>query len=467
LKNFSQVIRRMFVHLLLRTRLRYYRNYLRHHFDRMVWLEMGAIILVLFYLAGRSPADMGYSLKFLLAKEFPFQYAKQWVGALPFFYLIVEALALVTLRSTGEWQILGALPVPKTAVTNYHLLRHSGKTAGLLLVGTLPFWMGEFSLMEKLARFFCALGSLLALQFAGFTQAHHLRNTSKELPQRLLLWLPIETAIIAVLVIGHVILPNLLIVSIGNTLIGLLAGWSLAVVAFLHIRRTYEPGLIENLASREPKIIRTTKLLDKFCFGEGIIGALIQRDLKFLWMEKRSAFVWLAGVTAILLAACLAQSSAEEAYASSIVIEAIFSIILINTLLILFEQDVQSFGVTRVLPVNAKTCWKSRWLLAVGFMAAPTTALVLMIPLKFAIGAGFLFFVLLALLIPAVFAAMFCNAGFGLFPNLKFCGVLLNIALGLMILFWFYMPFGSLLLLAISALWIRKSQRHFQLLEIQ
>jgi hypothetical protein len=100
-------------------------------------------------------------------------------------------------------------------------------------------------------------------------------------------------------------------------------------------------------------------------------------------------------------------------------------------------------------------------------MAAPAIASALVIPLKFAIGAGFLFYFLLALLIPAVFAAMYCNAGFGLFPNLKFCGVLLNIALGLIILFWFYMPFGSLILLGIGALWIRKSQRHFQFLELR
>jgi hypothetical protein len=432
----------------------------------MVWLEMGAIVLVLFYLAGRSPADMGYSLKFLLAKEFPFQYAQQWVGALPFFYLVVEALALVTLRSTGEWQILGALPFPKHAVTNYHLLRHSAKTIGLLLVATLPFWIGDLSLMKKLTRFFFALGILLLLQFAGFRQAYHLRNTDKKWLQRLLLWLPIETTIITVLVISNTIWHNLLIGSSGNTLVGLLAGWSLAVVALLYIRRTYEPGLIENLASREPKIIRTTKVFDKFGFKGEIISALIQRDLKFLWMRKRSAFAWLAGAAVMLLFSGLAQSSAAEAYASSIVIEVVFSIILINVLLILFEQDAQSFGVTRVLPVKAKTCWKSRWLLAAGFMAAPAVTVVFVIPLIFTIGVGYLFFVFLALLIPAIFAAMFCNAGFGLFPNQKFCGVLLNIALGLMILFWFYMPFGTIILLAISALWIRKSQRHFQLLEI-
>jgi len=71
--------------LLLRTRLRYYRNYLRHHFDRMVWLEIGFIILILFYLAGRSPADIGYNLKFLLEKDFPLKYAAPWVTLLPVF----------------------------------------------------------------------------------------------------------------------------------------------------------------------------------------------------------------------------------------------------------------------------------------------------------------------------------------------------------------------------------------------
>src|SRR5574342_640075 len=136
--------------LLLRTRLRYYHNYLRHHFDRMVWLEIGLIVFILFYLIGRSPADMGYSLKFLLAKEFPFLYAQNWVALLPLFYLVSEALALLTLRPTGDWQILGALPVLKPAITNYHLLRHGSKILALLLAGTAPFWIGEVSRIEKL-----------------------------------------------------------------------------------------------------------------------------------------------------------------------------------------------------------------------------------------------------------------------------------------------------------------------------
>jgi hypothetical protein len=81
--------------LLLSTRLRYYRNYLRHHFDRLVWLEIGVIILILFYFVGRSPADIRYNLKFLLAEDFAWQYAKLWAALPPLFYLSTEALALL------------------------------------------------------------------------------------------------------------------------------------------------------------------------------------------------------------------------------------------------------------------------------------------------------------------------------------------------------------------------------------
>lgn len=72
----------------------------------------------------------------------------------------------------------------------------------MLLVGTLPFGVGDFSFIEKLTRFLFALGVLLALQFAGFVQACHLRNAGKKFPQRLWRWLPIETAIITILFIG-------------------------------------------------------------------------------------------------------------------------------------------------------------------------------------------------------------------------------------------------------------------------
>ncbi|MCG3119591.1 MAG: hypothetical protein ALAOOOJD_02029 [bacterium] len=451
--------------LLLRTRLRYYRNYLRHHFDRMVWLEIGFIIIILFYLAGRSPADIGYSLKFLAAKDFPLHYARQWAELLPLFYLVSEALALLTLRPTGEWQLLGGLPVPKSTMTNYHLLRHGSKILVLLLAGMVPFWIGETSLSEKLARFLLALGFLLALQFTSFIQAFRWRDSNKKLSSRVLIWLSSEIVILFLLVSGAPLFQNFLLES-HRHLSGLFAGWSLSAMALFYLRRIYQPGVTENVATSDRPGRWTARTFKHFGHPRGIVDALIRRDLKFLWIEKRALFVLMAFAAAILLLAGLAQTHVEEVYASSIVIETFFCFLLSNALLILFEHEAKTAAAMRALPISATTCWRARWSLATGLLTAPMILVIGMIPFKFAIGAGFLLFLAAALLIPMTFATLFCNAGYGLFPNIKYGSVLLNISLGLMLLFWFYMPFGTILLLAISLLWIRKAQRHFQFLEI-
>lgn len=453
--------------LLLRTRWRYYRNYLRHHFDRVVWLEIGLIGIILLFLTVRSPADVGYNLQFLQAKNFPLRFAEHWVTFLPIFYLVSEALAMVTLRPTGEWQILGALPVDKRAITNYHLLRHLSKIFGLLLIGTLPFWIGNDSAFHETSRSLCALGTLLTLQLAAFKQASLLRDTHKKLPQRLWRWLPVEAAIIFTLIIGAASLQNILIGAQSRVPVAVLLAWSVALALLFYIRQTYEPGLIETGTSRESMIFTARHRQFMLSSKAGLTGALIWRDLLFLWRSKRSTFAWLLLADAIAALACLAQESAEEAYAGSIVLEIIFSVLLINVLLILFDHDVRTVQLIRALPIKAKKLWKSRWLLAAGFTVLPMLIPIFIIPIKFAAGAGFFIFLATVISISAVFAALYCNAGFGLFPNTKYCGLLLNISLGLMILFWFYMPFGTLLLLAIGALWIGKSQRHFQLLEIE
>lgn len=452
--------------LLLRTRLRYYRNYLRHHFDSMVWLEIGLIVTTLLFLTVRSPADIGYSLKFLRAEDFPLRYAKQWAALLPIFYLVAEALALVTQRPTGEWHILGALPIHKTAVTKYHLLRHLGKTAGLLLLGTLPFWAGNDTVFVKISRGFFALGILLLLQWAGFAQAYTMRNVHKKILQKLWRWLPVEAAIILFLIGGASWLRSMLVGAPSHMIIVLLPAWSLALALLFYLRRTYEPGWIEAQASTmgEKAINRPRGIA--LSNKVGLTGALILHDLQFLWRCKRSAFAWLLLSTFILAATAFAQESAEAVYASSVVLEIIFSILLINVLLILFENDVKTAGLIRSLPISAQKLWRSRWLLTAGFIVLPMLLPILIIPFKFNPGAGFLFFLGGAIGTPVVFAALYCNAGLGLFPNTKYCSLLLNISLGLIILFWFYMPFGTILLLGIAALWIGKSQRHFQFLEI-
>ncbi|MCI0696870.1 hypothetical protein L0337_33305 [candidate division KSB1 bacterium] len=452
--------------LLLRTRLHYYRNYLRHHFDRMVWLEIGLIVFILLFLAVRSPADIGYSLKFLRAEDFSLRLAEHWAALLPIFYLVVEALALVTLRPTGEWQILGVLPIHKTAITKYHLLRHLGKTAGLLLLGALPFWVGNDSVFVKISRGLFALGILLLLQWAGFAQAYTLRNTNKKTLQKLLRWLPVEAAIILFLIGGAPWLQRMFVGVTSHALIAVLPTWSLALALLFYLHRNYEPGWIETQTSQANENIinrpRGIALSNKV----GLTGVLILHDVQFLWRRKRSTFAWLSLAAIILAAAAFAQESAEAVYASSIVLEIIFSLLLTNALLVLFEREIKTVGLIRSLPISAHRLWRSRWLLAGGFMVLPMLSPILIIPFKFIAGADFLLFLVMAIGVPAVFAALYCNAGFGLFPNTKYCSLLLNISLGLMILFWFYMPFGTILLLGIAALWIGKSQRHFQLLEI-
>jgi hypothetical protein len=452
--------------LLLRTRLRYYRNYLRHHFDRMVWLEIGLIGIILLFLTVRSPADVGYSLQFLRAEDFTLRYAEYWATFLPIFYLIVEALATITLRPTGEWQILGALPIDKRAIANYHLLRHLGKTAGLLLFGTLPFWFGNDSVFVKISRSLFALGILLLLQWAGFAQAYTIRNAQKKTSQKLLRWLPVDASIVLFLIGGAPWLRSMFVGATSHVLIAVLPTWSLALALLFYLYHNYEPGGIETQASNTGEKAINPPSGMALSNKVGLTGALIMHDVQFLWRCKRSTFVWLLLAAIILAAAALAQESAEAVYASSIILEIIFSLLLINVLLVLFERDVKTVGLVRSLPIGARKLWRSRWLLAAGFMALPMLLPILIIPFKFTAGAGFLLFLVAAIGVPTVLAALFCNAGFGLFPNTKYCSLLLNISLGLMILFWFYMPFGTLLLLGIAALWIGKSQRHFQFLEI-
>jgi hypothetical protein len=145
----------------------------------------------------------------------------------------------------------------------------------------------------------------------------------------------------------------------------------------------------------------------------------------------------------------------------------IFSWLLINSLLGLFEHDVQNLGLIRSLPVGARAFWGSRWRLAMSMLALPVLAPLFIIPFRFSLELGFSLFVFVAIIvIPAIFATLYCNAGLGMFPQIKYSGLLLNLSLALMLLFWFFMPFGTLMLLGVMLLWIRKSQKHFQFLEI-
>ena len=129
--------------LLLKTRIRYYRNYLKYHLDKVTVIELGLIFLVFLLLLVRSPADIGYNLKWFFSTEYPRHWAKIFTFSLPIFYFISEFFAWLTLRPSTEWQILGVLPFHKNAVTNYYLLRYSSKIFSFVFIGTIAFLGGS------------------------------------------------------------------------------------------------------------------------------------------------------------------------------------------------------------------------------------------------------------------------------------------------------------------------------------
>ena len=97
--------------LLFKTRLRYYRNFIRAHFDRVTLLDLALIGLILLYLTARSPADIGYRLEALLSPDFAEQWQVRWLTLLPLFYLVAEVMAWVTLRPANG-KFLAPCPLP-------------------------------------------------------------------------------------------------------------------------------------------------------------------------------------------------------------------------------------------------------------------------------------------------------------------------------------------------------------------
>jgi len=170
-------------------------------------------------------------------------------------------------------------------------------------------------------------------------------------------------------------------------------------------------------------------------------------------------------IIAIILS--LAEKSETAGYVSLLFLELLFSLLLIDSVLHLFKRDVAMLELIRSLPITAASFWMSRWLLVVAMIAIPLSVPIIITLFKFGIGLEFFLFLIAAILmIPGSIAVIFCNSGFGMFPHVNLSGYLTVIVVIVMVLFWFFMPFGTLMLLAVMILWIRKSQRNFQYLEV-
>jgi len=455
--------------LLIKTRLNYYRNYIRYHFDRTTKIEIALIVLILVLLTFRSPADIGYNFKWLHDEKFPYQWASFFSIYLIIFYLLSEGLAFHTLRLATEWQLLGTLPFPKGSILNYYLLCHLSKTGILILIGCLPFLFTLSSNMEVRAlRFFTTMGILLFLQFMTFYQAHRLRNTHQQFVSGVLRWFLVDALILIIIVSTAPWLRSAFSKSLFN--FQLLWFWLLYIalpVLWVQIHKNFNLPDVESNISHGRRLLGEKSLTKLTPLMRGFYRSFFINDLLFLWRKKRSSAVIPVLFLIIAIILSLAEKSETAGYVSLLFLELLFSLLLIDSVLHLFKRDVAMLELIRSLPITAASFWMSRWLLVVAMIAIPLSVPIIITLFKFGIGLEFFLFLIAAILmIPGSIAVIFCNSGFGMFPHVNLSGYLTVIVVIVMVLFWFFMPFGTLMLLAVMILWIRKSQRNFQYLEV-
>lgn len=454
--------------LLIKTRLKYYRNYIRYHFDRTTKIEIALIILVLLLLTLRSPYDIGYNFKWMYDENFPRSWANFFSIYLLFFYLLSEVLAFHTFRLSTEWQILGSLPFPKNSITSYYLFRHLNKIGIFIFFGCLPFLLAsKVGIGSRILRFCGAVGVILFLQLASFNQANKLRNIQKHLDSRIIRWLLGEVIIIGLIILGAGWLRTAFSKSVDISLFSLVLLWIVLPFYWRDIHRTFILRDRDSQRFQKRKAGSEKYFSSAIRFMRGFYRSFIFHDILFLWRRKRSSLLIPIVASIIAVAICIAEENTNAIYISLIFLEVLYGLLLINALLSLFMSDIAAFGLMRSLPVTAGALWLTRWLLIAGVISIPVLIPILIILIKSGITQEFFLFIITAIgIIPSLLATIFCNSCFAMFPHINLSGYIIVISIILMFLFWFFMPLGTLMLLAVIILWIRKSQRNFQYLEV-
>ena len=453
--------------LLLKTRLQYYQNFLKYNFDRITIIELGAIFLIFLLLLLRSPADIGYRFDWLASPEFPGQWANIFSLLLPAFYLLSVLFAWFTLRPTTEWHILGTLPFEQKAVARYFLARHAIKISLFIFWGSFPFFAGLDSWALKLIRFFAGLGMFLTLLLVSFRQAQNIRNPQQQHFWGRVQWFTINIIIVGLLIFFANIFREALSEQFNFQLLSLLFFWIMAAAIYIINTNSFKPNFSESGSSRKNIFVRKNQTSLLTAKATGAKSAMIVRDILYLWRFRRSSFFLFISGMLILLFICIAMKEANAAYIRLISLQILFGLLLNKTVIILFQQDVGGYDLTRTLPIKAGSFWWARWIFIAGFLNLQMTLPTLILIFKFDISSSFLIFILAGFfVIPAILATIYCNAGFGLFPHINLFGYIVLLSILMIVLFWFFMPFGSLIILAVMIFWVRKSQQRFQYLEL-
>lgn len=190
------------LNLLVKTRFRYYRNYIKYHFDKITLIEIGLIFFFFLLLLARSPADIGYRIGWLLSSEFSASWLKFFINLLPFFYLLSELSGWRTLRHSGEWNLLVTLPFKRNLISSYFFLRHISKTASISIVAVAAFLAGADPIIQRMMRTVFAVLFLLLLQQLSFLQARNLRDKSFKKVFNILRWMTGDILVLGVLIFG-------------------------------------------------------------------------------------------------------------------------------------------------------------------------------------------------------------------------------------------------------------------------
>ncbi|MFQ5629516.1 MAG: hypothetical protein ACE5I1_12205 [bacterium] len=455
--------------MLLKTRARHALNYMRAKFDRVTIIYIFLISLVALYLAGRSPADIGYGLEMLSQNDFHLKWLAFVLNILFIFYFFSESMAYLTLRPTAGLSLLGSLPIENSAIINYSLIRHFLKTAGVFLLIIFPFWIGASPFGDRVLIFITITILLLAIQLGAYMQAYRLRQYFNQKVQTLRRWFLFELVAFAL----SYFVPNMVSIAevYGNS-------WAQVLFLLLAVSATgYFYRLVQKshvpLFTESGKVVLTQKKRALFSPKTGLhyrstTVSLILHDLYFLQKKKKTLFILQALGLFLSFMVSVYNDSPENAFGGLLFIQGVLSFFMINALMELFRRDADVFSLLRSLSLSASKYWWARWVFASLMLALPFIIPNLIILMQFRLESSHIGLIVLSLaVLPGLFALIYCNAGFGTFPHVNFGANMMNISLALIIFMWFYVPFGSMMILGIALLWVRKSIRNIKILELE
>ena len=442
-------------------------NYVRDKFDKTTIVYVALIGLMVFYLAGRSSGDIGLRLLALPAQNFSQQWLGLWSGVLPLYYLFSEFSAVLTLRSSALGALLASLPLTHKTINRFVLVKYFVKFIGPFFVLVFPFVLGNAAWPYRATLALSGGAVLLAVQLVAWLQAHRLLRTKSHLRRVLLRWLAPEAIFLALLAVPALWTNDM------QQLVAIFSNGFFTIAAVLLCCALYR------LAVHTDVLLFSASDRGALWHGSGRVRridhppnsrffTLFLHDLHFVRKKKKSIFAIQAAGAFLALMISLNSSEASAALAGVVFMQCLWSFFLINVLTDLFKRDAAALALLRSLRLTAMELWRTRFAFAATMLAVPFVPALAIVLLQAGTAASLSGIAVLAMLgIPGLLAMLYTTAGFGTLPHVNFGATMMNLSLLLIVLFWFYLPFGSFFILLVLLYWLRKSHRNLELVEVE